>query len=273
VVETPLLWLRVATLLYGVGFLDTILVVLHRGSERFSRLARAAFSTGLILHSVSFVELAIYKGRLPLDNFLESISTFALLTALLFWLVYWKLQFEGLTVMVYPLVFVMALVGSLAGPAGYWTNSTVRDAWLIAHILLVLLGYAALGLSAVASAFYLAQERRLKRKQELGWLGKLPPLGTLDRVITQSMGVAFLLITLAVIVGSIWAFLESGTRWVRDPKIAVSLVTWAFYLIMVFLRTSAGWRGRRAALLVLAVVCCSAVTWAAHVGLRPLLVR
>jgi hypothetical protein len=40
---------------------------------------------------------------------------------------------------------------------------------------------------------------------------------------------------------------------------------------MVFLRMSAGWRGRKAAVLAIAVLACSAATWAAHVGLRSLL--
>jgi len=42
---------------------------------------------------------------------------------------------------------------------------------------------------------------------------------------------------------------------------------------MVFLRVSAGWRGRKAAFMAIAVVGCSALTWAAHAGLRNLLVR
>jgi len=81
------------------------------------------------------------------------------------------------------------------------------------------------------------------------------------------------LITLSVIAGSTWAFVESGTRWITEPKVAISLVTWGFYLLMVFLRTSAGWRGRKAAMLVLVVIGSSALTWAAHVGLRPGLVQ
>jgi hypothetical protein len=34
---------------------------------------------------------------------------------------------------------------------------------------------------------------------------------------------------------------------------------------------TAGWRGRKAALMAIMVLCCSALTWAAHVGLRPYL--
>ena len=80
-------------------------------------------------------------------------------------------------------------------------------------------------------------------------------------------------VTLAVIVGTIWAFIETGTRWVGEAKITISFVTWGFYLLMLFLRVSAGWRGRKAAVLALVVVGFAAATWAAHVGLRPLLAK
>jgi hypothetical protein len=40
---------------------------------------------------------------------------------------------------------------------------------------------------------------------------------------------------------------------------------------MIFLRASAGWRGRKAAVMALAVLGCAALTWVAHIGLRPAL--
>ncbi len=65
------------------------------------------------------------------------------------------------------------------------------------------------------------------------------------------MGFGFVFITLGVIVGSTWAFIEYGTRWLGQAKIAISLITWIFYLVMIFLRMTAGWRGRKAAFMAL----------------------
>ncbi len=87
------------------------------------------------------------------------------------------------------------------------------------------------------------------------------------------MSFGFVFITLGVIAGSTWAFIESGTGWIRDPRIALAFITWGFYLTMVFLRATAGWRGRKAAMMAVAVLCCSALTWAAHVGLSSLLAK
>jgi len=87
------------------------------------------------------------------------------------------------------------------------------------------------------------------------------------------MALGFVFITLAIIAGSTWAFVELKTRWIAEPKIAISFFTWGIYMAMVFFRVTAGWRGRKAAILSIAVLGCSAITWAAHAGLRPLLMK
>jgi ABC-type uncharacterized transport system permease subunit len=117
----------------------------------------------------------------------------------------------------------------------------------------------------------LIQERRLKNKQSSSWLEKLPPLATLDNVISASMGLGFVLLTLGVIFAITWASTESGARWISDPKILLSFLTWALCLLMIVLRASAGWRGRKAAVMALTVLGCAALTWVAHIGLRPVL--
>jgi ABC-type transport system involved in cytochrome c biogenesis permease subunit len=79
--------------------------------------------------------------------------------------------------------------------------------------------------------------------------------------------VAFVLITLGVILVMTWAFVYSGTAWIREPQIAFSLITWALLLGATYLRATAGWRGRKVAVMALVVLGCSVFTWAAHAGL------
>jgi ABC-type uncharacterized transport system permease subunit len=137
-------------------------------------------------------------------------------------------------------------------------------------VVLVLLGYAALLLTAVGAVVYLFQEKELKRKKPRQFYYRLPPLGTLDEMISRSMALAFVFLTLAVIAASTWAFIEKGTAWIADVRILISLVTWGLCLAMVFFRVSAGWRGRKAAILALTAIGSSAVTWVAHTGLRTI---
>jgi ABC-type uncharacterized transport system permease subunit len=123
-------------------------------------------------------------------------------------------------------------------------------------------------LTAIASIFYLIRERQLKRKTTSRLFDRLPPLGTLDNLITNSMSFGFVFMTLGLVVSITWAFIEFGPRWMGQATIAISLLTWLCYLAMVFLRVSAGWRGRKTAMMALSVVGFSVLTWITHFGMR-----
>ena len=274
--DFSILWLRVAAVLYLVGLADSILTLLRRESRLF-QFALVAVQTAVVFHFVSIAEHTSALGHLPVGNFFETASMASFMFALVFLLVYWRYKFVGLGLFVFPLVAVLSVAASMGAPMAPWANRQIRDVWLLVHIVLVLIGYSALLLSAGTALFYLVQERRLKKKRRsfLGVLDseRMPPLATLDTMITRSMSLGFVAITLAVIAGSAWASIELGVKWISEPKIVVSLATWSFYLLMLCLRIAAGWRGRKAAFLALAVLGFCALTWAAHVGLRPLMVQ
>ncbi len=258
-------WLRTAAALYSCGLLYA-LIYLFTNSTRLFKPALIAFGVATVFDFVSIVEFRVHTGHFPLANFYEASALCAFLIALGFLLVYSFYQVSVFSVCLFPVVFVMTLLGAAEFPVGDWSNGVVRNTWLAIHVGTVLIGYAALILAAVASMYYLLKERQLKRKQVVAG-ARLPSLAILDRLITQAMNAGFVFITIATVTGVIWASIETGTRWIHDPKIGFFLFTWAFYLAMIFLRVSAGWRGRRMAWLALSVLVCSLVTWATHWGL------
>ncbi len=249
-----------------------MLAVLRRKQTLYAP-AIATFRAGAVVHAVSITELSRVYGHIAVDNFYETLSLCALLVAVVFLIVEWRYRFSSPAVALFPLVFLMTLVGAMERPVGTWADERLRKVWLVMHIVLILAGVGALVFTAVASVFYLIQERRLKTKRAGTLLEKLPPLATLDNLIARSMALGFVFFTLGVIMAVTWAFVETGTRWIGDPNVTFSLLTWLLCLIMIFLRGTAGWRGRKAAILVLVVLGCSALTWAAHIGLGPTLLR
>lgn len=264
--NSGIFWLRVAACFYAVGLLHSMLVLLRRKSGIYPA-ARGTFRIAAILHGVAIVEMGMAAGRVPVENFFETLSLCAFLIAVLFLVVEWKYQFASTAVALFPLVFLMVLVAALERPVAPFANVQVRDAWLATHIVLVIAGYASLLLTSVAAVCYLIQERRLKSKKGGRLLERLPPLATLDNLISGSLGIAFVLITLGMVLVITWEFMyEGGTEWIANPRVTVSLVTWALLLATTYLRATAGWRGRKAAVMSLVVLGCSAITWAAHTG-------
>lgn len=266
------IWLRIAALLYSAGLLHAILSIVQRRESLF-RFAVAAQKVAVVFHLVSVVEEGLLTGHFPANNVYESLSLCALLIASVFLAIAKRYKLEGLSAFVFPLVFLITLISAMGTPVSPWSNLAVRGVWLTTHVILVLLAYTSLFLTAVGSVVYLFQERELKRKKPRQFYYRLPPLGTLDELISRAMASGFVFLTLGVIAGSTWAFIELGTHWIDNPQIAISLLTWCIYLAMVFLRVSAGWRGRKAAIMALTATGCAAITWVTHLGLYRILTQ
>ena len=132
--EMSVIWLRVAAALYSLGLLHAILTLVRRREHLF-RLALAAFMFGSVFHFVSIIEEGIVNHRCPINNFYETLSMCTFLVALVYLLVHWRYKLESLSVFLFPLVFVMALVATLGNPVSAWSSPVVRNAWLTLHIV------------------------------------------------------------------------------------------------------------------------------------------
>ena len=131
------------------------------------------------------------------------------------------------------------------------TSPLLRSGWIFVHVVLIFTGYAGLFLSFGASLLYLVQERALKSKRMpagslLTWL---PPLQTIDDIGYSSLLFGFPFMTLGLVAGSVLAIEKYGPMFFYDPKILLSFMMWAVYMLLLYTRWSSGWRGRRAAFL------------------------
>jgi ABC-type uncharacterized transport system permease subunit len=267
-IETSIFWLRIAACLYAVGLVHSIVFVARQGQGLF-RIALGAFRLAVVLHGVSIVDAAVAQQRIPVDNVYQTLSVCSFLIALAFVATEKRYGFGSASVALFPLVFGMVVGATLEQPVAMG-----RDVWLIVHILLVLAGYAALIFTALSALAYLVQERRLKTKQGSALLERLPPLATLDKMLSQSLGLGFTFLTLGLVFGVMWAFIYAADPdWIANPSVTLSVVTWMLLAGMLFLRASAGWRGRKAAVMALVVLGCSALTWVTHAGLEATLAR
>jgi ABC-type transport system involved in cytochrome c biogenesis permease subunit len=129
---------------------------------------------------------------------------------------------------------------------------------------MIFTGYAALVLSFGASLLYLAGERALKSKRPSGILSKLPPLETIDQIGYRSLLLGFPFMTLGLVAGSVVAQSKYGAVYFRDPKVLLSVLMWAVYVLMLYTRWNSGWRGRRAAYLATFAFVAAVVAWAAN---------
>ena len=265
-----LLWLRVATVLYFAASYAIFPAVLY-SSERARRWCVHLGGMAVFFHFVSVVEMLVQAHRWVPVGAREAESLLGFAVAGLFFLAWWIYDAISLGIFALPITFFLVFVPSL-GLQGYsFPSQGVRTSWLIAHITALLAAYAALGFSLLASLLYLVQERRLKAKMkssdESGWipLDWLPPLDTLERIAHAMLLFGFPCMTVGLILGAVLVQETSlGAAYFADPKVVASYAMWGLYVLLLFLRQSAGLRGRKAAYLSGAVLAVMLCVWAAN---------
>jgi ABC-type uncharacterized transport system permease subunit len=259
----PILWLRIALGLYAVGTVYALLALTGTGS-RLRRIALAAMSLGMVFQFVSLTESVVRSGQIALGSISDSESLLALLVMAAFLIVFFIYRTTSPGIVVFPLVFVLTFVAATGQQPFLVTSPGLRHGWLIAHIALIFTGYAALFLSFTASLLYLAQERSLKSKKPVGILLRLPALEVIDEIGYRSLLLGFPFMTLGLVAGMVVAQATFGRIDLLDPKILLSILMWAVYMLMLYTRWNAGWRGRRAAYLATGAFAAAIIAWSAN---------
>jgi ABC-type uncharacterized transport system permease subunit len=257
-----LLWLRFALGCYLIGLVYAF-VALRRTSDLFSRIALHAASLGMVFHFVSLAELFL-PGHMVWTSVNNAESLLAFISMSFFMIVYAIYKTTSPGVVVFPVVFFLTFVAAVDKQPVLLASLVRRNGWLMAHIILIFIGYAALLASFGASLLYLVQERRLKSKQPSSLTSFLPALEVIDQIGYRSLLLGFPFMTLGLLTGSVLAILVYGQVNFLDPKFLLSVLMWAVYMVMVFTRWNSGWRGRRAAVLATFAFVAALAAWAAN---------
>jgi cytochrome c-type biogenesis protein CcsB len=116
---------------------------------------------------------------------------------------------------------------------------------LAIHVGMMMMSYSALSVSFGAAVLYLVQggKRRFAR---------LPSAGLLEEIAHKSVLVGFPMLAFGIALGAWWANSAWGRYWGWDPKETSALVTWLIYAGYLHARGLRGWRGKRAAMLLIA---------------------
>ncbi len=162
----------------------------------------------------------------------------------------------------------------------------LRSSWLVMHVSVIMLSYAALlvgSLLSIAVLFTDRGEALELRSSSIGSGGyrqgslssdgpgamaaplrlssvSMSMVEQLDSLSYRTITVGFLLLSVGLVSGAVWANEAWGSWWSWDPKETWALICWLVYAAYLHTRLIRGWQGRRPALvaaagLVVIVVC------------------
>ena len=216
--------------------------------RRFTVAWWAAKSTqlALLLMTGVLITRTIATGHAPFSNHYEFAIAFT--WGMLLAQVYfeWRYRIRTMSVITLPVILAMLIYASTMS---YKPNPLMPalqiSPLLTLHVFTASLGYGAALVSFAAAVMYLLAPY-VKWK---GW----PSRESLDELGYKATVVTFPMLTLMLILGSIWGNVAWGRYWGWDPKETAALVTWLIYGAYLHARVTRSWRGKKSAwLLVLA---------------------
>ena len=282
------IWLYLGAMVLSFAYLA------FRG-EGYRTVARVVAVAGAAVNLLSIVARGAAAGRVPWGNMFEYSTVLAFLVvvgtlvlvegvARVKTLTGFSLMFAVLTLAVAAMFFPVA--PSPLQPA-------LNSYWIKIHVVAAITGSSLFAIGGIATILFLIKDRAERRggadqrarapapimggavdvdaphdllpdPEDPGVAaaprrGILPSAAVLDRVAYRAIAFAFPIWTFAVIAGAIWAQEAWGRYWGWDPKETWSFVTWTIFAGYLHSRSTAGWKGRRAA-------------WIAVVGFVSLLI-
>ncbi|QWW18893.1 c-type cytochrome biogenesis protein CcsB [Schaalia sp. 19OD2882] len=240
---------------------DDALVDEAEGVDETEEVPRGAFAArtigdrlpkGLALYATGFTAVSVVllvaylvmrtitSGYSPFANQHEFAVSFAFGILLAYLLAEYRYRIRALSMVVLPVVIALLVyANSLDMTIKPLVPALKDNLMLTLHVAFAVLSYGAACVSFGAASLYLAHPYlRVKA---------LPSQEVLDDIGYKAAAVTYPLLTLMIVMGSIWANTAWGRYWGWDPKETAALVTWLIYTAYLHTRVTRGWQGSRSA--------------------------
>jgi cytochrome c-type biogenesis protein CcsB len=246
----------IVTLALGAFLLLTASLVGRKGDKgKTGRLVKRLRYSGLVLQiagialvTISLVARGISTGHGPFSNMYEFTTAFAwgiAAVGLFFWWRYRVHLVNASSLLIAAgLLLVAFFLPSRHAPL---VPALQQSLLLTSHVAAAIIAYGSFTVGFAAALLYIWQRSRRSPR--------LPSLERLDDISYHSVMIGFPFLTLVIILGALWADVAWGRYWGWDPKETASLVTWLIYAGYLHARFLRGWRGTKAAVLLVIGFC------------------
>jgi cytochrome c-type biogenesis protein CcsB len=223
-----------------------------RRVEQFGRMGVALTVIGFLLSVAGVLTRALAAQRAPWGNMFEFTITAMVFVVGVYLILVWR---AGLRWLGLPVTMLAAVGNGLAVTVFYVAVAplvpALHSVWFLIHIVAAAIAGAAFNVGGLMSILYLIKKRAEDRGTVRGYLERVPDSRKIDLISYRFLAFAFPLWTFTVVAGAIWAEYAWGRYWGWDPKETWALVTWVIYAGYLHARSTAGWRGTRAAVIAI----------------------
>lgn len=209
-----------------------------------------SLSRGIVGHLI-LIPLVLHGYILGSDIFTAGRFDFGLLNALslIFWLtllIYWISRFYypigQLMTLVLPLAAIFAVLHSIF-PSEHPLSHTALPAFS-AHIGAAMLAYSLFTIAMLHAVLISQVEKRLHQASLPRVLRNLPPLMTMESLLFRIIGIGFVVLTLTLGSGVLFAEEIFGKAWQFNHKVVFGFLSWLVFAVLLWGHVHYGWRGK-----------------------------
>jgi len=214
---------------------------LSLGQPQHKTALLVCWGGGIVFHGLALLpNIATHSG---FDlGFSNALSLVALILVALLFVSAPRRPAEVLGIFVMPLAIVSLLFDQFFPEHG--VALPLNQPGIQIHILVSLLAYSVLMLSALQAIILAIQDHHLHRHRPGGLIRALPPLRDTEQLLFQLIALGFVLLSLSLASG--FFFLDDLFAQHLVHKTILSLTAWAIFAILLWGRWRFGWRGRTA---------------------------
>ncbi|MHC4488391.1 MAG: cytochrome c biogenesis protein CcsA [Planctomycetota bacterium] len=225
-----------AVLIHLVAAIVGILQLLS-GGRKYKRFLSPLVSVAVALEVIILIFRAVALKAIPLTGLFESMIVLTIVFGLIY--LFFSIAIGQVwfgSVMAWVILTMIVLAGIVAKPVAE-PDAIAATPWAIAHGIAMILGGASITFAAASAFLSLLGSRKLKRKEVMQVLGKVPNIEKLERMNLLGVRVGFVLLTIGLISGLGLAS-KPGigiVAWLADGKVICSIAAWVLLGIILVL--------------------------------------
>ena len=147
---------------------------------------------------------------------------------------------QYLGIIILPIISSIFLLDFSNNPVNVALNN-----FLFLHVIISLISYSILCLSAAQSLILILQEKKLQNNKPIGMIASLPSLDAMDKLLFKILALGVIFLSASLLSGFI--FLEDIFAQHLIHKTILSILAWVIFVSLIYGRKKYGWRGRNAA--------------------------
>lgn len=245
-IQLKLYWLAVG--LYAAAIVAYVVAIIFE-KEKLPTKASWLVAGGFIFHTVALLARWKQAGHAPYMGPYEVAPAYAWMSVLGFLFVqWWRPKLRLLGIVVIPIVFLAIGIGIMSSKELSEIPRTFFTFWLGVHIIFAELAFVSVIISATLGIFYLTKEKQRKPNKVLD---NVPGLERIDYLGYRFGALAFIMMSIMIASGAVWAYKAWGRYWGWDPIETWALISWFISALYLHMRITMGWKGHRAAWLAI----------------------